>query len=53
MKLFIVLGFDVEDPAESAGILHMIDPPSIPFFDGIASIVLEPFATELKIWLDE
>lgn len=53
MRVLIVLEFDVETVDEIPTVLKAIDPPGLPFFVDGVSVVPEPFATELRDWLDE
>lgn len=53
MKILIALSFDVPDPESVAKILHVIDPPKIPYFDNTVRVVVGTDVDDTIKFLDE
>lgn len=53
MRVLVVLEFDVPTVEDIPAVLTAIDPPHLPHYVDGVNVVPEPFATELREWLDE
>lgn len=51
-KMLVVLSFVVDKPEDASTIIKAVDPPHLPFSDGLSRVVLDPHASELLEWLD-
>jgi hypothetical protein len=54
MKALLVMSFDLEQEGDIITVLQHMDPPNIPFADGMARIVVDPEPVAYIIeYLDE
>jgi hypothetical protein len=55
VKALVVLSFELPDDGAAflTDIFDKIDPPSLPFFAGVARVTVDPLASQVEEWLDE
>lgn len=51
-RTLVVLSLDLPMPESITDVLADIDPPNLPYSNGVVRVVTEPYASRVEMWLD-